>query len=1504
MRKILFFFFNFLLFSQLTAHEGKSKSYAFIENKGQWNEQIKFRAELQGTAVFFQNNAFHYQFRTIPDFHMGNIPEDTLIRGHVINANFVNSNKNVQILKEGESPFYTNYLLGNDASKWKGHVRTFEEITYNNLYNGIDLKVYRTGDFLKYDYIISPGSNTNQIQVQYEGAEKPIIREGKLVLSHSLGELIEAKPYAYQIINNEKIKIPCFYIINGQGIVQFSFPNGYNKSEPLIVDPELIFSTYSGSFSDNWGMTATYDNEGNGYAGGLAFGVSYIQTPGAYQTTFGGGNVDIAIAKYFAEGDSLIYATYLGGADVETVHSMVVDDNENLYILGASSSGDYPTTANAYNSNKNNSGTISTSTEIAQFTGGVDIIVSKLDGTGSLLLGSTFLGGSAIDGINFPSGSSNQTYIDLRYNYGDSHRGEIVLDSSGNCYIGTSTKSSDIPALNTFSGNQDGLIAKFNTDLSSLLWTRYHGGSDADAIYSLKVIKGNNILVGGGTTSFSDFPVTGGSYQSTSTQGRTDGFISIISADGTMVNKSTYIGTSGYDQVYFIEFDRFNGVYGFGQTDGGSFPIKNAKIAMPGKGQFFVKLDENLDSLVFSTTFGDSTSTGEINISPTAFLVDRCQNVYASGWGDEIVGTEGRKNLPNNMPRSNVTDPRFNFTDGNDFYLYVINRDVDSVLYASYFGGNRSRDHVDGGTSRFDKEGIIYQSVCASCGANNSDFPTEKAFSSTNNSGNCNNALFKFDFEILPRAKFTINKLEGCTPFIVNLIDSSKNAAQLSYDFYGTVAPDFGNDTTFTINTPGTYYIEQIASDTICDSESRFGVFVTVRPNDINLTTSNDTTICTEDSIQLFAKSDKPNLNYLWSKSPTFNTIINLNNDSVIKIKPILSREVYYIKAEESLINPCAETDSVVISALQFDATPVISSDTICERNSVIFSGNFQNIDQFVWTFNDGSTDVSNQNFTRLYTTAGDYNIRLIASNSNCPFSDTNFLKIRVEPNNLLLNVLTDTISCNQSPVRLTSSSNGTADSFLWSNSNLFDNRLNNNPLDSQIIVTPLSPTPFYLRISDKFCTLTDSVFVDAVQYNLDLVSLIDSACTPYLQQLSTTIIGLDSFRINLGNNTTTSTDPTPVISFSDPGTYTIQLAGYNQQCNFSDTLSETITLIKSVELDLFNDTLICAGDEITLLANTFGTAQQFIWDNTSGFSSPLNNPVDSTIQVNPNNSTRYYFKGTNEICDTVSSILVETEIVETEVDDSFSICIEDSVLIIALSGSNTTQLNYTWSPSDSILAGLNTTRVLLAPKKSFQLFLETTSSRNCKDFDTIEVEVNLPAFNDALISAEDDTLFKGQSVRLSTNREQGNLLYEWEPADGLNDPNSSRPIATPDSSKTYKVTITDLNTGCKVIAFKRLSIFEINCSEPEIFIPTAFTPNNDFTNDILFVRGKNINSIDLQLFNRWGEVVFETKELNRGWDGTYKGKEVDPGVFVYQLRVVCLDGQEYYSKGNITLIR
>lgn len=1532
--KTLFFTF-FIGILLLNAHEGGEENnsrHTFIINKGQWPEQVVYKAEVaSGTSVYFEKNAIHYQFISNPYSHPKQAPdENALIQGHVFKAVYLGSNQEVTHHEYDAADYYYNYFLGNDRSKWKGNVGVYNKIQYQNLYKGIDLISYRKNGFLKYDYHIESGANPDQIQIQYIGVETPVVQDGELLIKHHVGQMIEESPIAYQFDETgEKAFIKCNYFINEEGILSFIFPEGYDENYELIIDPKLVFSTYSGSLADNFGMTGTFDNDGSGYMGGTVYEDRYNATPGAFDRSFNNGTIDISISKFNSDGSELEFATYLGGNRNETVHSLIVNSASELYLLGVTASADYPTSSGAFDTTLES--TAFSRTEIIGYSGGADIVVSRFSKDGSQLLSSTFYGGSGVDGIN---GVGTINYTGTNFNYGDSHRGEIVLDSLGYCYIGTVTRSTSLDStLNSHTGSQEGLIVKFSPNLDSVIWARYHGGSNRDAIYSIKILDSNKLVVGGGTMSTDgSFPITNGSYKTThGGGGDADGFISIISADGSSVEHSTFIGTGVYDQVYFVESDRDGKIYALGQTESNGFTIVNSNIANSGTGQFIVKLNSSLSTLEISHPFGNGSI---INISPTAFLVDRCNNIFASGWGGGIIVPtpnnplgpfEGTKVLTNNMPLT--PDSSYsNTTDGNDFYLYVVGQNldttnltvvIDTLLYGSYFGGTASDDHVDGGTSRFDKDGIIYQSVCASCGTPTTDFPTDSGLFKVDNSrrpndttsSGCNNALFKLDFQILPRADFDVTQKEFCLneaendTISITVTDKSVRSESTSWNFNGTIITNATfRDTTIFITKPGLYTIRQDIQNIACAQGDFDTLVINVRPDNIELLAFDDTTICFEDSTQLTVFSNSKANTFIWSRNADLSNPLP-ENDSSITVHLNSGKNLFYVQAGNSITNACEKMDTLEVNYFPSIFSASISADTVCENSPVTVNATMQNIDRFLWDFGNGEFDSTSLQKEVDYTSSGDYTIQLELENNNCAVNNLVTFDLHVKANDLGFSNLSDTLVCGMNGLRVIKPSVGDIEKYVWSSNRNFTDTLNSSTQDSSFLLSQTDSAQFFLKISNRFCERIDSLNAEYIEYDLRLEGLIDEACSPFTTELQTTIIGADSFRIFFGNGMSTNTDSTPIINFPDPGIFNIQLVGGNQKCGINQTFTETIEILQGVEIETLMDTTICFGDTVTLSANTFGTGVDFFWDTLANFSTPINNPVDSGIRVSPGDSTTYFFRAVNGICNGEDALDLNIDQVVVDLNDE-TLCLGDTLDLVAEIINASSSLNYTWEPNDSILSGQNTDRIVLSPKVDLQITLSSTNSIGCIDNDTMLIDVRIPDFDSAIIFTSTDTAYKTQIVRLSTNRNGANLVYFWEPIDDLDNPNSPQPNLTASETDTFKVTITDINTTCTIEAFRRLVVFEINCEEPNIFIPTAFTPNNDQANDVLFVRGTHLESIEFQLFNRWGEKVFETKEKEKGWDGYYNGRSVDPGVFVYHLRAICLDGQRYFKKGNITLLR
>jgi len=256
-----------------------------------------------------------------------------------------------------------------------------------------------------------------------------------------------------------------------------------------------------------------------------------------------------------------------------------------------------------------------------------DIVISKLSASGTALLGSVRIGGSAEDGVNIrpkyvlPDGADV-----IRRNYGDDARSEIILDAAGNVYLGSCTQSLNFPVTGSAiqpafgGGRQDGVILKFNSALSSVLFSTYYGGNGDDACFVMAInpLTGNLYVAGG--TSSTNLPgnktnVISATYQT----GECDGFATEIFPDGSAIIKTTYLGTAGNDLVYGIQFDKFGFPYIMGTTTG-SWPVINATYSNAGAKQFISKLMPDLSGYVYSTVFG--TNSALPNLSPIAFLVD------------------------------------------------------------------------------------------------------------------------------------------------------------------------------------------------------------------------------------------------------------------------------------------------------------------------------------------------------------------------------------------------------------------------------------------------------------------------------------------------------------------------------------------------------------------------------------------------------------------------------------------------------------------------------------------------------------------------------------------------------------------------------------------------------------------------------------------------------------------------------------------------------------------
>ena len=783
-----------ILFLGLLVSTSNAQNYFFVPNKGQLHQTTSDSSspiaycELPTATIYLHRwglRISQISEADIPNihksFHYRDYDTQFLVRRHVIDIKFEKALLNSAVEYSSKAEHYLNFFLGNESENWQTRVIPYRVVTLKNVYRNIDFQIYVSNKSVEFDWIIQPRGNINDIQMKVVGAQQLKQISGKIRIEHSVGEFSISPPRAFQKkgLRKKLNRVNCSYVLKSNGIIQLK-SKFYDSSQTLVIDPILVFSTYSGSTADNFGFTATYDTMGCLYAGGIvdAETLKYPVTTGAFQTTYGGSfngaapvglPCDISISKYSPDGTKLLYATYLGGSSDEYPHSLSIDPWNNLLVFGTTLSNDFPIHPDSFVSNA--------------YSGTYDIIVSKLSAAGDKLLGGTYLGGTGQDGFQINSGGNRSGLI---YNYADNYRGDITTDFEGNIYVATCTHSTNFPlSANAFqktnAGRMDALVFSLSPGLSKMRWSTLVGGANDDAAFSCRFDDSAHLFIGGGTRS-TNFPLKGNSSQATF-GGNTDGFILKLNKDDGNYLNGTYWGSSSYDQIYFIDIDQAGGVYFTGQTEG--YIKRSAGVyGKDSTHQFIGKMSNDLSTVQWITTFGNR-QTGKPELCPSAFMVDDCYNIYFSGWGS-IIGlgnngtTEGLEITP---------DAHQKTTDNNDFYLIALKKNAQKLVYASYFGGYESEDHVDGGTSRFDKRGIIYQSVCSSCPNNPpglNDFPTTpKAVFKNNVSVRCSNASFKLDFRLgySVDALFGINSKVLCLGTLATFTPHSNLKASYLWDF-------------------------------------------------------------------------------------------------------------------------------------------------------------------------------------------------------------------------------------------------------------------------------------------------------------------------------------------------------------------------------------------------------------------------------------------------------------------------------------------------------------------------------------------------------------------------------------------------------------------------------------------------------------------------------------------------------------------------------------------------
>jgi gliding motility-associated-like protein len=1335
----------------------------FMENRGQFPTPVQYHLRVANADVFFERDRLVFNFsdpelRAHHHDHHGHDHEHhhgNGLNAHAYNVIFENASTSAAVSGDLVYGDITNYFQGNDPKRWATGVRAFEQLRYHGIYPGIDLHYYGHEGTLKYDVIVGAGADVSAIAMRYEGVSGIFLKDGQLHVRNTFNEVIEMRPVAYQMIEGKRLEVPCAFTLTGN-TVAFDFPQGFDSSKELVIDPVLIFSSYSGSTSNNFGFTATYDDDGALYGGGISYGTGYPTTTGVYNNGFGG-QVDMALTKFSPDGSTLIWSTYIGGSSAEAPNSMVVNSLGQLVVLGSTSSPNFPTSASAFDQTYNGGVPINYPSNGTDYTNGSDIVVLILSADGSALVGSTFFGGSGNDGLN-------QSAV-LAYNYGDNFRGEVIVDANDNIYITSSTLSPNLPVTQgvfdaTLGGTQDAVVAKFNPNVSSLMWCGYLGGSGADAGYSLKLGSTGDIFVTGGTQG-QGFNTTVGALNPNYLGGTADGFLVRISNDGSTVQRSTYIGTTAYDQTYFVEVDSNDDIYLYGQSLGPIAVTPGSYFNTNGR-QFIQKLDSDLSTLLLTTRFGSGGSA--VNISPTAFLVDICNRIYVSGWGG------GTNNFWNNATGSTtgmpLTPDAFqSTTNGSDFYFMVLEADAASLLYATYFGGSNIQEHVDGGTSRFNRNGVIHQAVCAGCGGSSAFPTTPGAWSNTNNAtGGCNLGVIKLDMEI---TGVSVNitagdNVSGCAPLQVTFNSAVVNAAEILWDF-GDGNTSSQPAPTHTFTSPGTYIIALVGTDTEACTGSVFSdtAYATVVVNTIAnpADAGADQVICAGTPTQIGTPAIA-GYSYSWSPSA------GLSNANVAQPTASPGVPLTYILTVTDA-NGCQDTDQVQVGLFNVQA---FGDTLICaDAGSVPLSASAAA--SWSWTPVNLLNDPTSQNPIATVTETTVFNLEA-SDGQGCVVNRQVTVTVAPAPS---ANAGADVAVCTGGSVTLSGSG---GQQYAWSPATFLSNPNIANP-----VATPGSAITYTLTVTDaNGCSATDQVSVALNQLPTVLAAPNAEVCEGDLVQLQASGALTYSWLPTAGLNDPQSVSPQATVT--ETVTYTVTGTDVNGCAN---TAEVTIDVF---DVNVTGQSGVCPGF----------TAQLGVDGGVEWAWAPANVLNDASIP-NPiatiNWPTVFTVAVSNgQGCVVVRQISVDVfppAVANAGLDQ---VACDGAPVILNGSGGVT----YVWSPA-TFLSNPNIQNPTSTPASDITYTLTVTDANGCTANDVVNVAV-LPSPT-ALVSP-DVEICVGQSTQLTAS---GGVNYSWTPLIAIDDPNAANPTVSPMQPTTYVVTITDAN-GCTDVDSVVVSIF------------------------------------------------------------------------------------------------
>ena len=1413
----------------------ESNTVRFEENKGQWDGEILYRVKGGQSALQFGKNKVsvgvlepgenkqskhrhdpqklarmsqeekHEYLRALREKRRSEESRE----GYVWNLNFVGANPNPTLTPKGKQNSTTNYI---QSEKTIGQVKKYEELWYENLYQGIDMRFYSLGKNLdlEYDFIVHPNADPSQVAFSLEGVENiHVTPEGDLAFATPFGELKKGAPYAYQKIEGEIVKVSCHYEIGQDGVIRFALPEGYRRDLPLIIDPLiLLYSTYVGTIFNEEDMVGIeIDVDGNiVFTAEADWDTQFPTTPGAYHVKGGGG---VLVGKISADLSQIIWATYIGDTEPGVYPIAIdLDANDNVYVVGnvgngIAAAGGFPTTSGAF-----------METTINPTVNSHIGFVSKLSSDGSTLVYSTFLRGTG-------------TWLQYR----DVSAVDVKVDGAGNAVVVGTTRADSYPTTaGVFDPIMDSyqdepmFITKLNATGSGLVFSTFLGNYVWNETLEVDLDAAGNIYVGGTCFDYDDpYPTTPGVYSQGPWVGY-DGFVTKLNPTGTTLIYSTLlpplIGVNGSEYVEGLAFEidedgnaYLGGLAGDIYTTPGAY-LQNDPIHRSGNNSGYVAKFDNTGNLVYSTYVTPNDWSYLISMA----IQDGKVYAYLRGNSGNIDPTPG----------AIIEDPEGGWTN----LLIGLNESGTGITYASYM------NHGDD-IFYYWNEGLVQIKDCKLYLGVDTNSPEHPTTSGTYSETRVSGTDFGFSVFDLTENTGEANTISPTSQVVcmngrTSVITGSDMAANMGTYFIDgvpyvqTIVPSYqwqvSTDNINWENIPGALqrnflpipsavdaYYRRIAGALGCAPDTSNVHLLDVNTLQAPSVPAGHVTTCPDFGIQIGGlASGGSGGPYTYSWTPT----TGLDNPSLAQPTSTVPSGAIYNVIVTDTGNGCQREEQWDVNVVSADAGPDVSNCNGQPAQIGTFGGPPYT---FTWSVVSGDpiTTLNNPNIPQPIadpTVATDYQLQLTVPGTGCSTTDT----VTVTPFSVTADAGIDHTLCQGETATLGEPAEA-GYTYGWAPGV----NINSQVVAQPTLLTSLCPeNDIYPETSNPFQYVVTKIHTATGCKDVDTSSVYvinNNPLTEYCTPPET--IGLmkdDSCGLNLPTMSFTwsviSGDASSIV-----GQENVRYPTVNPSINTTYNLDATV------------NGKTCSGEvEVILNCGCNITANA-----TSDIGCPVgglyNTRLQGSYSMNGNNilspgfhfewSPATYLSDPFTLNPTVSAVPADITYTLSIIDEStgLSICDDDVVVFAAVTPSpfvnpgtfytcepgipvqigepSVVGWNYSWNPivglsdpniSDPTSTVLqNTTYVLTAED----------AVTGCKYSDENRVLIQ-PAIIDA---GADGAFCENAIVSLGTPP-VANQTYHWEPAIGLSQPDVAQPLDTIFISTTYILSVLDTVTGCPAV--------------------------------------------------------------------------------------------------------